>query len=106
MRLARTLTAPSVIEHISLDENDEHSMAQIEAPRRFWGKKIVDLKIPTRYGVNIVLIKHMAEETDKKGETTTKEKVNPVPRADDVINEGDILWIVGRTEDVENISQL
>ncbi|MFC1714932.1 potassium channel family protein [Candidatus Poribacteria bacterium] len=106
VRLARSLTASSVIDHISLDENEEHSMAQIEAPRRFWGKKIVDLKTPTRYGVNIVLIKHVAEETDKKGETIAKEKVNPVPRADDVINEGDVLWIVGRTEDVDNISQL
>lgn len=106
VRLARSLTASSVIDHISLDENDEHSMAQIEAPKRFWGKKIVDLRIPARYGVNIVLIKHLVEETDKKGDPSTKEKVNPVPRADDVINEGDILWVVGRTEDVDNISQV
>jgi trk system potassium uptake protein TrkA len=105
-RLARSLSSASVIDHIPLDENDTHSMAQIEAPKRFWGKKIVDLKTPTRYGVNIVLIKHMVEGTDRKGDRIIKEEVNPVPRADDVINEGDVLWIVGRTEDVENIIQL
>ena len=106
VRLARSLTASGVIDHISLDEDDAYSMAQIEAPRRFWGKKIGDLKIAARYNVNIVLAKHLVEETDKKGNTVTREEVNPVPRADDVINEGDILWVVGSTEDVENISQL
>ena len=106
VRLARSLTASSVIDHISLDENDAYSMVQIEAPRRFWGKKIGDLKIAARYNVNIVLAKHLVEEIDKKGNKVTKEEVNPVPRADDVINEGDILWVVGSTEDVENISQL
>ena len=106
VRLARSLTSSSVIDHISLDENDAYSMAQIEAPRRFWGKKIGDLRIAARYNVNIVLAKHLVEETDKKGNTVTREEVNPVPRADDVINEGDILWVVGSTEDVENISQL
>ncbi len=81
-------------------------MVQIEAPKRFWGKKIGDIKIATRYGVNIVVIKRQVEQTDKKGETVTKEEINPVPRADDVLNEGDILWIVGRTQDVDSVSHL
>ena len=106
VRLARSLTTSSVIDHIPLDESDAYSMAQIQAPKRFWGKKIGDLKIAARYNVNIVLAKHLFEEIDKKGNTVTREEVNPVPRADDVINEGDILWVVGRTADVENISQL
>jgi len=106
IRLARSLTASSVIDYIPLDENEAYSMAQIEAPKRFWGKKLDDLKIPARYGVNIVLIKHRVEQTDEKGNTTVKEEINPVPRADDVINDGDTLWIVGRTENVEDISQL
>lgn len=106
VRLARSLTASSVIDHIHLDENEAFSMVQVEAPKRFLGKKLGDLKIPARYGVNIVLIKRQVEQTDRKGNKTVKEEVNPVPRADDVINEGDILCIVGRTEDVENIGQL
>ena len=106
VRLARSLTASSVIDHIPLDDNETFSMVQIEAPKRFWGKKIGDIKIATRYGVNIVVIKRQVEQTDKKGETVTKEEINPVPRADDVINEGDILWIVGRTQDVDSVSHL
>ena len=107
MRLARSLTATSVIDHIHLDDDENFSMVQIEAPKRFWGRRLDDLKIPTRYHVNVVLMKHTVEETDKKtGETVSKEEINPVPQRDDVINEGDILWIVGRTEDVDNVSHL
>jgi trk system potassium uptake protein TrkA len=106
VRLARSLTALSVIDHIPLDESENYTMAQIEAPKRFCGKKLGDLRIPARYGVNIVLMKHIVERTDRHGGRSIKEEVNPVPRADDIINEGDILWIVGRTEDVENVSQL
>jgi len=107
VRLARSLTATSVLDYIHLDENEDFSMAQIEAPKRFWGRKLEDLKIPARYHVNIVLMKHITEQTDKKtGATTTKEEINPVPQRDDVINEGDVLWIVGRTEDIDNVSHL
>jgi trk system potassium uptake protein TrkA len=106
MRLARSLTASSVIDHIPLDDNEVYSMVQIEAPKGFWGKKIGDIKIAKTYGVNIVLTKRQVEQTDKRGDTVVKEEVNPVPRANDAINEGDILWIVGRTEDVETVCQL
>jgi len=107
VRLARSLTATSVLDHIHLDENEDFSMAQIEAPKRFWGRKLEDLKIPARYHVNIVLMKHITEQTDKKtGVKTTKEEINPVPQRDDVINEGDVIWLVGRTEDIDNVSHL
>ena len=105
-RLARSLTSASVIDHISLDDSETYSMAQIKAPKRFWGKKIGDLRIAARYNVNIVLAKHQIEETDKKNNAVIREEVNPVPQADTVINEGDILWIVGRNEDVESLGQL
>jgi len=106
MRLARRLTSTGVIDYISLDDNNVFTMAQVEAPGRFWNKKIGDLRIAARYGVNIVLVKHLVEKSDAKGGTRIEEEVNPVPRADDVITEGDVLWVVGRTEDVENLGKL
>ncbi|MBD3183441.1 TrkA family potassium uptake protein [Candidatus Poribacteria bacterium] len=106
IRLARSITSTGVIDYISLDDNETYTMAQIEAPKRFWGKKIGDLRIAARYNVNIVLVKHLLEVKDKRGDTVIKEEVNPVPRADDVINQGDVLWVVGTTEDVEHFSHL
>ncbi len=105
-KLARTLTAPNLLECIPMDDNDNYSLAQIQAPKRFVGKKIGDLQIASKYHVNIVLIKHNAEYIDKNGNIKTRETFNYVPGADDIIDESDILWVAGKTEDIENVSKL
>ncbi len=105
-KLARTLTAPNLLECIPMDDNDNYSLAQIQAPKKFLGKKIGELQIASKYHVNIVLIKRNSEYLDKNGNIKTRETFNYVPGAEDVINEGDILWIAGRTEDIENVSKL
>jgi len=105
-RLARKLATRSLIDCIPLDDNEDFSIAQMNPPKQFWGKKIGDLQIPTKYGVNIVFVKRRVRQVGKNGVTTIKEESNYVPRADDVIGENDTLWIVGRTEDVESISRL
>lgn len=102
-RLARRLAAPSIIDFIPLDDNEDFSIAQIESPKRFWGKRIGELRIAAKYRVNVVLVKRKVPQPNG---VTIKEEFNYVPRADDIINEGDTLWIVGRTEDVENLSRL
>lgn len=105
-KLARTITAPNLLECIPMDDNDNYSLAQIQAPKKFLGKKIGELQIASKYHVNVVLIKRNSEYLDKNGNIRTREIFNYVPGADDIINEGDILWIAGRTEDIENISKL
>lgn len=105
-KLARSLTAPGIIDCINLDEHEDFSILEMKAPKRFYGKTIGELQIATKYGVNIVLIKHKVGFTDKNGNNKPKEQINYVPRAEDVINEGDILWVVGRTEDVQNLTKL
>ncbi|MGB9595096.1 MAG: potassium channel family protein [Candidatus Poribacteria bacterium] len=105
-KLARSLVAPGIIDCINLDEHEDFSILELQAPKRFCGKTIGELQIATKYGVNIVLIKHKVNFTDKNGNNKSKEEINYVPRAEDVINEGDILWIVGRTEDTQSLARL
>ena len=105
-RLARNLTAPGIIDCMDLDEHENFSILELNAPKRFAGKTIGELQISAKYGVNIILIKHGINYTDKNGNSKLKEKINYVPRAEDTINEGDILWIVGKTEDVQNMTKL
>jgi trk system potassium uptake protein len=102
-RLARNLTAPGIIDCINLDEHEDFSILELEAPKRFWGKTIGELQIATKYGINIVLIKHRIIYTAKDKNEKFRDEINYVPRAEDVINEGDILWIVGKTEDTQNM---
>jgi trk system potassium uptake protein TrkA len=102
-KLARTLASPTILDCINLDDQEDFSIAQVESPKRFWGKTIGELQIANKYGVNIVLVKHKVKQTGKNGNNLVKEEVNYVPRAEDVINEGDVLWIVGKTEDTQNL---
>ncbi|MDQ1318057.1 MAG: trk/ktr system potassium uptake protein [Candidatus Poribacteria bacterium] len=105
-KLARTLASPAIVDCINLENHEDFSIAQFVSPKRFLGKTIGELQVANKYRVNIVLIKRKYEKIDKSGNYVIEEVINYVPRAEDVINEGDVLWIVGRTEDVQNMTNL
>ena len=105
-KLARTLASPAIVDCINLENHEDFSIAQLDSPKRFLGKTIGELQVANKYGVNIVLIKRKFEKIDKSGNYVIEEKINYVPRAEDVINEGDVLWLVGRTEDVQKMTKL
>jgi trk system potassium uptake protein len=105
-KLARTLASPAIVDCINLENHEDFSIAQLNSPKRFLGKTIGELQVANKYGVNIVLIKRKFEKIDNSGNYVIEEKINYVPRAEDVINEGDILWLVGKTEDVQKMTNL
>jgi trk system potassium uptake protein TrkA len=105
-KLSRTLASPAIVDCINLDNHEDFNIAELESPKRFWGKTIGELQIASKYGVNIVLVKRKVANSDKNGNHLIEEKINYVPRAEDVIQEGDVLWIVGRTDDVQNMTKL
>ncbi|MFH1423086.1 MAG: TrkA family potassium uptake protein [Planctomycetota bacterium] len=98
-RLARRLTNPNVISHAELSEN--HSLIEIESPRKFHGKTIGEIDLRKKHGVNLVAIKR---RISKEEGGKTKEEVNYVPTADDIIKPGDILVVVGRNNKLEELS--
>lgn len=105
-KLARNLASPAIVDCINLENHEDFSIAQLNSPKRFLGKTIGELQVANKYGVNIVLIKRKFEKIDKSGNYVIEENINYVPRAEDVINEGDVLWLVGKTEDVQNMTKL
>jgi trk system potassium uptake protein len=105
-KLARTLATPAIVDCINLENHEDFSIAQLDAPKRFFGKTIGELQVANKYGVNIVLLKRKFEKIDKSGNYVIEENINYVPRAEDIINEGDVLWLVGKTEDVQNMTNL
>jgi len=98
-RLARTLFAPSVKDYIALAEG--YSILQWEVSDKFIGKSLANCRFRADYGVNVVGIRRNipqdigAEKTDSTFEL--------VPDASYVFEKGDILLIVGREE---NLTQL
>lgn len=93
--LARTLAHPHIEDFIEL--GDGVTLLELRAPATFVGKTLQDLALRTRYGVNLVAIKRI-ESLTRDGTVVEEQRVLSVPRADDVIQPGDVLDIVGSDE--------
>lgn len=103
-RLAQTLITPSVLEQIELAPG--HSIMEIVAPKAFVGKTVRDLDIRAKYGANIITIKKKVPQLTKAGETDFVETVNIVPKADDKIEKGDHLVVIGKDENLTKLKKL
>lgn len=98
-KLAQSLLLTHIVDYVPISE--KYNAAEIEAPRSFWGKNIGDLNIRRRYKVSILEIKR--SYLGKNGKKT--EKINYLPQADDLVEEGDLLLVLGELEDIERLSE-
>ena len=87
-KTAASLAKPNILEFVELSE--DYGIVECNAPAAWMGKKILDLNIRAKYGVNILAI--------KQGETVTVS-----PRATDVIPEGATLVLLGEYSALEKI---
>lgn len=89
-KLAATLTMTDVFEYINLSE--KFSIVEIKAPKKWVGKSIKELDIRQKYGVNIIAIKDQDEN------------IIIFTDPDKVINEGQIMIIIGSNADLEKLA--
>ncbi|MGQ9525731.1 MAG: potassium channel family protein [Armatimonadota bacterium] len=80
IRMAQMLVAPRMVDHMDLATN--YGIDEIAAPPELVGKTLGEAKFRSRYRVNVVCI--------KRGD-----QINPVPDNNDVIQEGDVLVVIG-----------
>jgi trk system potassium uptake protein len=85
------LAAPNLLEQISF--GDSHSVLELRAPEVMVGKTLAELDLRNRYGANVVALRH---------ETS----VTVSPEADQVIEENDILVLIGRTEKICKLTEV
>jgi CBS domain-containing protein len=76
---------------------DDYYMTEIQTPKRFVGKSLIQLDLRNKYGVQVFLVKRGMEEDLVKC---------IVPDADYTINERDILILVGGQEELTRIRKL
>ena len=91
--VATRITAHQAEHKVTLVEGYE--MVEWDPPGSFHGQRLLQLKLPRRYGVHVILIKRRLLEGD------TLESF--VPDADTVIQDLDRLLIYGRTADVDAV---
>ena len=77
-----------------VDFIDGYIMAEIPVPRSFVGRTIKEINIASRFGVQILLIKRLAGELEVK---------QLVPSADETIQAGDTLVVLGSDDNIESL---
>ena len=85
IRIANNMMSNNVLDYLEL--SDEHSIMEIRANEKLANRTIIDLNIRAKYGVNIVGI--------KRGED-----IIVSPPADEQIQSGDILLVIGADVDI------
>jgi trk system potassium uptake protein TrkA len=100
-QLAKALAAPQIIENIPLSSG--HLLVEIKPRKQFIGKKLKDINLRSKYGVNVVAIQKKVDEINDKGEVVTRTKVNDLPGPDDKLGEDDTLLVVGSEEEIEEL---
>lgn len=103
IRLAHRLISPNVLEYLELAQG--YSIEEIEVPGQFVGKPLRDAQIRTAYGINVIAIKRRVTKL-VRGEWQNVEEMNVNPDAEDILQKGDVMVIVGKEEDLDRLSKL
>jgi trk system potassium uptake protein TrkA len=104
IRLAQNLTSRAIWDYVPL--SGDRVIAELRAPRRFWNKTIRESEIRRKYGINIIAIKKRTPKLSATGgPTVIEESIIESPEADHIIEENDILIVVGSNDDIENASK-
>lgn len=90
VRVAHNLVSSNILDFIEL--SPDYSILEITALEQWVNKSLKELRFPTKFGINVMAIKR-----DKD--------INVSPGAEDIILKGDILVVIGNTEDIEKIEQ-
>ena len=90
-RLGRSLFSHNVLDYIELSE--EYGILEVPAPKSWIGKTLKELNVRAKLGVNIIAV-----ESGKK--------TNVAPGADYLIQDGDIMVVLGDNYALEAVQKL
>jgi trk system potassium uptake protein TrkA len=91
-QLAHTLADLNVLRSIAIEPGI--SLVEIAVPSDFEGKALSDLLLPSRFGVQVVLIRQLIPEA------------TILPRADFIIKASDTLVIIGTDDAIHKLQQM
>lgn len=97
-RLAQRLISPEILDNISLTENI--SVSEIYVPTDFKGKALSKLDLRKKMNVNIVAILRTTLTVDEEGNPVKTDSA-VFPDAEEILQDSDILLVVGKNEDLD-----
>lgn len=89
-RIAHNIISSNILDHLEL--SDEYSIVEVKAGQKMKGKSLIDLDIRAQYGCNVVAIKQSKE-------------INVSPMPDEIINEDDVLIVIGADNDLSRFEK-
>ncbi len=79
---------------------DGYGILEIESPHNFAGKVLQELDLRKRFGINVLAVKRRSTDGDV---STTRVWV---PESTDRLEDGDVLVLLGKTENINNLRTL
>lgn len=90
IRVAHNLFSSNILDYIEL--SPDYNIVELAALSKWEGKSLKELDLRSSYGINVMAIKRSGD-------------INVSPGAEDTINRGDILVVIGSNEDVSRIEK-
>jgi trk system potassium uptake protein TrkA len=89
-RVAHNLISPNILDYIELAP--DYSIVEITVPSRFVGRSLEQIDLRRKYGCSVLAI--------KRGKN-----INISPLATDILQTGDVLVVVGKNEDINELDE-
>jgi trk system potassium uptake protein TrkA len=103
-KLAQSLASPKIFDFIEVSET--YGIVEMVVPKKFANKTLTELQLRDKYGVSVIAIKRKIPYSKPDGSTDFKEEVIIGPGgADDTVS-GDVMILLGRSDDLDKIKKL
>ncbi|KEF36534.1 K+ transport system, NAD-binding component [Schinkia azotoformans MEV2011] len=89
-RIANNMISTNVLDYLEL--SDEHSIVELMASKKMDGKTLIEMDVRAKFGCNVVAIKR-------------KNQIIVSPMAKEIIQEGDILIVIGADRDIDRFGK-
>jgi trk system potassium uptake protein TrkA len=89
-KMGKSLTHPNLIDYLPLTE--EYTIVEIAPPKQFIGKTLAELRMRSKYNINILAVRGLVPET-----------MTMNPGGGFTVKDSDILLALGKPEDIEKI---
>ncbi|HZK33634.1 MAG TPA: TrkA family potassium uptake protein [Tissierellaceae bacterium] len=90
VRVAHNLVSSNILDFIALSPN--YGILEITTLKEWENKSLADLKLSSKFGINVMVIKKEKE-------------IKVPPSGEDIIEKDDILVVIGKTEDISKIEK-
>ena len=102
-QVARSIIAPEIHEQFALATG--HSLAEVVPRPEFIGQSIGKINFRQQFGVNIIAIQKRIPILTPEGKNSFQVLINDLPKPTDVIEDNDVLVVVGSDENIERLAR-